>query len=251
MPTDQLLLLALGAAIGGFVQGISGFAFGMVAMSIWAWGIDPKLAVVLSVAGGLSGQILSTFTVRRALSLGTLWPYLAGALAGIPLGLVLLPLVDVQGFRLGLGLTLLLFCPLMLLVDRLPAITWGGRWADGVVGAIGGVMGGLGGFTGIAPSLWTTLRNYDKDVQRGVLQNFNLAALTVTLAAHAASGNVTGRHLAGFAVVLPALIIPSVLGVRVYRGLSPQAFRRVVLLLLIASGVVLVAGSLGHFLRPR
>ena len=248
MSTDQLLLLALGAALGGFVQGISGFAFGMVAMSIWAWGIDPKMAVMLSVAGGLSGQMLSTFTVRRALSLDTLWPYLAGALVGIPLGLAVLPLVDVHGFRLGLGVVLLLFCPLMLLVDRLPAIAWGGRWADGAVGAVGGVMGGLGGFTGVAPSLWTTLRRYDKDVQRGVLQNFNLAALAATMAGHIASGHADARLLPALAVVLPALIIPSVLGVRVYRGLSPLAFRRVVLLLLIASGGVLVAGSAGHFL---
>ena len=243
---DNLLLLALGAAIGGFVQGISGFAFGMVAMAIWAWGIDPKMAVVLSVAGGLSGQILSTFTVRRALSWGTLWPYLAGAVAGIPLGLVTLPLVDVHGFRLGLGVVLLVFCTLMLLADRLPAITWGGRWADGLVGAVGGLMGGLGGFTGVAPSLWATLRRYDKDVQRGVLQNFNLAALAVTLAGHVAAGHVGTQHLAAMAVVLPALVIPSVLGVRVYRGLSPLAFRRVVLMLLVASGAVLAAGSLGR-----
>ena len=245
---DHFLLLALGAALGGFVQGISGFAFGMVAMSIWAWGVDPKLAVMLSVAGGLTGQVLSTFTVRRALSLGTLWPYLAGALAGIPLGLAVLPLVDVQGFRLGLGVILLVFCPLMLLADRLPPITWGGRWADGLVGGIGGLMGGLGGFTGVAPSLWTTLRSDDKEVQRGVLQNFNLAALAVTLAGHLASGNADARLLPSLAVVLPALIIPSVLGVRVYRGLSPLAFRRVVLLLLIASGLVLVAGSAGPLL---
>ena len=245
---DHFLLLALGAALGGFVQGISGFAFGMVAMSVWAWGVDPKLAVMLSVAGGLTGQVLSTFTVRRALSLGTLWPYLAGALAGIPLGLAVLPLVDVQGFRLGLGVILLVFCPLMLLADRLPPITWGGRWADGLVGGIGGLMGGLGGFTGVAPSLWTTLRSYDKEVQRGVLQNFNLAALAVTLAGHLASGNADARLLPSLAVVLPALIIPSVLGVRVYRGLSPLAFRRVVLLLLIASGLVLVAGSAGPLL---
>jgi hypothetical protein len=156
-----------------------------------------------------------------------------------------LPLVDVQGFRLGLGAILLLFCPLMLLADRLPPIAWGGRWADGLVGAIGGLMGGLGGFTGVVPSLWTTLRRYDKDVQRGVLQNFNLAALAVTMAGHIASGNADARLLPSLAVVLPALVIPSVLGVRVYRGLSPLAFRRVVLLLLIASGAVLVAGSLG------
>lgn len=245
---DHLLLLALGAALAGFVQGVSGFAFGMVAMSIWAWGIEPRLAVVLSVAGGLSGQVLSTFTVRRALSLGTLWPYLAGALAGIPLGLVVLPLVDVHVFRLGLGIVLLVFCPLMLLVDRLPPVTAGGRWADGLVGMAGGVMGGLGGFTGIAPSLWTTLRRYDKDLQRGVLQNFNLAALAATMAAHLASGNTDARLLPALAVVLPALVIPSVLGARVYRGLSPQAFRRVVLLLLTASGLVLVAGALGHWI---
>ena len=245
---DNLLLLAFGAALAGFVQGISGFAFGMVALSVWAWGIDPKVAVVLSVAGGLAGQVLSTFTVRRALSLGTLWPYLAGALAGIPLGLAVLPLVDVHLFRLGLGLVLLVFCPLMLLADRLPPITAGGRWADALVGAIGGVMGGLGGFTGVVPSLWTTLRRYEKDLQRGVLQNFNLAALAVTMAMHVASGNVGSRHLAALAVVLPALIIPSMLGAKVYRGLSPQAFRRVVLLLLIASGGVLVAGSIGHFI---
>jgi len=239
MSTDQLLLLALGAALGGFVQGISGFAFGMVAMSIWAWGIDPKLAVMLSVAGGLSGQILSTFTVRRALSLGTLWPYLAGALAGIPLGLAVLPLVDVHAFRLGLGLVLLVFCPLMLLADRLPAVTAGGRLADGLAGLAGGVMGGLGGFTGVVPSLWATLRRYDKDLQRAVLQNFNLAALAVTLASYVATGIAT-------AAVLPALIIPSLLGARVYRGLSPLAFRRVVLLLLSAAGAAMVLGAIRH-----
>lgn len=245
---DNLLLLAFGAALAGFVQGISGFAFAMVALSVWAWGVDPKVAVVLSVAGGLSGQILSTFTVRRALSLGTLWPYLAGALAGIPLGLAVLPLVDVHSFRLGLGLILLVFCPLMLLADRLPPVTAGGRWADGLVGAIGGVMGGLGGFTGVVPSLWTTLRRYDKDLQRGVLQNFNLATLAATMAMYVASGRVGQQHLAAMAVVLPALIIPSVLGARVYKGLSPLAFRRVVLLLLTASGGVLVAGSVGHII---
>ena len=37
----EMWLLAFGAAIAGLVQGISGFAFAMVAMSIWVWGVDP------------------------------------------------------------------------------------------------------------------------------------------------------------------------------------------------------------------
>ena len=243
---DHLMLLVAGAAVAGFVQGVSGFAFGMVSLSIWAWGIEPRLAVVLSVAGGLSGQLLSAFTVRRGLQLATLWPYLAGALAGIPLGVLVIPWLDAGSFRLGLGVILLVFCPLMLLADRLPAITAGGRLADGLAGLAGGVMGGLGGFTGVVPSLWATLRRYDKDLQRAVLQNFNLAALAVTLASYVATGIATAAVLPALAVVLPALIIPSLLGARVYRGLSPLAFRRVVLLLLSVAGAAMVLGALRH-----
>ena len=240
---DHLLLLVTGAAVAGFVQGVSGFAFGMVSMAIWAWGIPPQLAAVLAVAGGLSGQLLSAFTVRRGLSLPTLAPYLLGGLVGIPLGVLVLPLLDAASFRLALGGLLLVCCPLMLVADRLPAVTAGGRVADALAGMAGGVMGGLGGFTGVVPSLWATLRRYDKELQRAVVQNFNLAALTVTMLAYVASGTATTQALPAIAVVLPALIIPSLLGARVYRGLSPAAFRRVVLLLLSAAGAVMVLGT--------
>ena len=35
--TTELWILAFGAAVAGLVQGISGFAFSMVAVSIWVW----------------------------------------------------------------------------------------------------------------------------------------------------------------------------------------------------------------------
>ena len=37
----ELRLLMAGAAVAGFVQGLSGFTFGMVAMSFCVWGIEP------------------------------------------------------------------------------------------------------------------------------------------------------------------------------------------------------------------
>jgi len=52
-----------------------------------------------------------------------------------------------------------------------------------------------------------------------------------------------------FALVAPALLIPSLLGARVYMGLSEIGFRRVVLALLTASGVVMVASALPALLR--
>ena len=39
---SEAWVLAVGAAVAGLVQGISGFAFSMVAMAIWVWGVDPQ-----------------------------------------------------------------------------------------------------------------------------------------------------------------------------------------------------------------
>lgn len=247
--TSELLLLAGGAAVAGLVQGISGFAFAMVAMSVWVWGIEPRLAAAMAVCGGLLGQCIQLFTVRRGLRPGALLPFVLGGLAGVPLGVWALPHLNPALFKATLGLFLVLCCPMMLWADRLPRVTVGGRWADGLVGMLGGVMGGIAGFSGVLPSLWVTLRGWDKDLQRGVIQNFSLAALAATLLAYIVSGALTADMASKFAVVAPAMLLPSLIGARIYHGLSPAAFRRVVLLLLSAAGVAMVVAGLPALLH--
>jgi uncharacterized protein len=247
--STELLLLAGGAALAGLVQGISGFAFAMVAMSVWVWGIEPRLAAVMAVSGGLVGQLIAVFTVRRGLRLSALLPFLAGGLVGVPLGAWALPHLDPAAFKLTLGLFLAVCCPTMLLAHRIPRISAGGRWADGLVGLCGGVMGGIGGFSGVLPSLWITLRGWDKDLQRSVLQNFSLVALAATLASYVVSGMATPDMWPKLAVVVPALLLPALIGARIYHGLSPAAFRRVVLVLLTGAGVAMISAALPALAR--
>lgn len=237
-------VVALGAVVAGFVQGLSGFAFGLVAMSFWAWVLDPKLAATLSVFGALTGQIVAAFSVRRGWDVKRLLPFVLGGLLGIPLGVALLPRLDMNWFKLILGALLVLWCPAMLLSRRLPRISAGGTPADGVVGLAGGIMGGLGGFTGTLPTLWCTLRGYERDVQRSIIQNFNLSMLLVTMATYAGPGIVTRDMLPMFAIVAPAMLVPTFLGTRLYIGISDARFRQIVLGLLTASGVALLASSL-------
>jgi uncharacterized membrane protein YfcA len=242
-------IIALGAAVAGFVQGLSGFAFGMVAMSFWAWVLQPQEAAVLTVFGSLTGQLLSAFTVRRGFEWARLLPFIAGGLAGIPLGVLLLPHLDMVWFKALLGAMLVVWCPLMLRSQNLPRLSAGGRVADGSVGLAGGVMGGLGGFTGVLPTLWCTLRGYPKDLQRSVIQNFNLSMLAVTMASYLATGMVTRPMLPLFAIVAPAMLIPSLLGSRMYIGISEARFRQIVLGLLCLSGVALLASALPALAR--
>jgi uncharacterized membrane protein YfcA len=241
---ELILIVALGAALAGFVQGLSGFGFGLTAMSLWAWTLEPQLAAALAVFGGLTGQTIAAVSVRRGFNLPRLLPFVLGGLAGLPLGIYVLPRLDVPLFKGLLGLLLVVMCPLMYFAARLPRITHGGRMADAVAGAAGGVMGGLGGFTGVVPALWCTLRGFEKHVQRAVIQNFNLAMLTVTFSSYVATGIVKREMLPLFAIVVPAMLIPTLLGTRLYAGISDTGFRKVVLGLLTASGIALLAAAL-------
>ncbi|OWQ84131.1 permease [Roseateles aquatilis] len=246
---DHLFIIVLGAVCAGFVQGLSGFGFGLTAMSFWAWTLDPKLAAALSVFGSLTGQIIAAVTVRRGFDWRRLAPFVLGGLAGIPVGVALLPALDIQVFKAILGGLLVVWCPAMLLATRLPQVRFGGRLADAVVGGIGGVMGGLGGFTGTVPTVWCTLRGLPKDEQRAIIQNFNLAALAVTMGIYATSGLVTRDMLPLFAIVAPAMLVPVLLGGRMYVGISDARFRQIVLALLTASGVALLASAVPALLN--
>ena len=101
--TAELGLLVVGAVVAGFVQGLSGFAFSMVAMSFWVWGIEPRVAAVMAVFGSLTGQLVAAFSVRRGLGLRALAPFLVGGAAGIPLGILVLPTLNPHLFKLVPG----------------------------------------------------------------------------------------------------------------------------------------------------
>ena len=137
----------------------------------------------------------------------------------------------------------------MLFSQRLPRIDVGGRIADAIAGLAGGVMGGIGGFTGAIPTLWCTLRGLDKDAQRAIIQNFNLATLAATMAGYIATGAVTHEMLPLLPVVALALLVPALIGARVYVGLSAAAFRNLVLALLSLSGLAMLASALPALLR--
>lgn len=251
MPPAEVILLLAGAAVAGFVQGVSGFAFSMVAMSIWVWGLEPGLAAVMAVFGSLVGQVVGLFSVRRSLSWGDLAPFLLGGLLGVPIGVALLPRLDANVFKLVLGLVLVVTCPAMLLAARLPRVELCGtaaRVGDAAAGLGGGLLGGLGGFTGVVPTLWCTLRGLDKAAQRTVVQNFNLTMLAVTMAAYVASGAVSARMWPLMPWVAAALVVPSLLGARLYHRLGEHDYRRVVLSLLTAMGITLCVAALRKLL---
>ena len=247
----ELMLLIGGAMFAGFIQGLSGFAFSMVALSIWVWRLDPALAAVMSVFGALTGQLMALLLGERKFYTTTLAPYLAGGLIGVPLGIAALPALNPHMFKLVIGLFLTLCCPLMLCARQLPHIQRGGWLADAMAGLAGGIMGGLGGSIGTIPVLWCALRGLGKEAQRAVIQNFNLSMLIVTMLGYATTGVVTAEMLPLLPAVAVAVSLPAILGMRVYARMSQTNFRQLTLVLLTGSGVAMLCAALPAVLAAR
>jgi uncharacterized membrane protein YfcA len=66
----------------------------------------------------------------------------------------------------------------------------------------------------------------------------------MTMATYVGNGMITRQMLPYFAIVAPAMLVPTLLGARLYIGISEARFRQIVLGLLTASGIALLCSAL-------
>ncbi|HVO91042.1 MAG TPA: sulfite exporter TauE/SafE family protein [Casimicrobiaceae bacterium] len=246
MELAATLALVAGGAIAGFVAGLSGFAFGMVAMSVWIWALDPALVAPMVVLGSLTAQLLAFPSVSGAFSVKRVLPFIIGGLIGVPVGGMLLGIIDVTAFRTFVGVVLVAYCTAMLFLRDPKPVRVGGALADGAVGVVGGIMGGLAGLPGPAPTLWCSMRGWDKHTQRGVFQAFNLAMHVLTVSTYLVAGRLTLGIAKSYLIVVPGIVVSTWLGTRVYARVSHTAFRRVMLVLLALSGAAMLLSAAHH-----
>ncbi|MFI5030789.1 MAG: sulfite exporter TauE/SafE family protein [Reyranellales bacterium] len=239
MPLDLTLFLAA-AFLAALVAGVAGFAFGLVAAAVWLHVLTPLQTTTLIVAFGLIVQGYSVWKLRRALNLQRLLPFLIGGMLGLPVGVALLRWLSPAHMKMAVGVLLILFSVYSLARPKVARITAGGRWADGGVGVLSGILGGTTGFGGILPTIWCTLRGWPKDEQRAVFQPTGVAIFLGTALLLGGSGSVTVDTVRLFLIGLPALLAGSWLGLRLYGKLDETAFRKIVLALLLMSGLALV-----------
>jgi uncharacterized protein len=243
MIAEQLLIVA-GAFAGGFVNGLTGFGTGMTALVLWLHALPVTVAATLVLVCSVAAQIQSLPSIWHALDIKRLAPFLIGGLAGIPLGTWLLVQVSVGTVKFWVGLVVTIYCSVMLLGSYRPAVRWGGRVADGIIGLIGGILGGLAGLSGPTTTIWASLRGWSKDERRAVFQGFNLTVLTASLMAHAIAGLMTAELGRATLFALPGTFAGVFIGQRIYRRLDDRSFDRLVLAILLVAGVTLLWSAL-------
>jgi uncharacterized protein len=236
----EIPLFLFATFAGALVAGLSGFAFGLIAASIWLYILDPVQTATLIIAFGLIVQGYSVWKLRGALDWRKLWPFVLGAALGVPAGVTILTWANPAHVRAGVGAFLVLYSLYALFRPAIAPIKAGGAVADAGIGYLNGVLGGMTGLAGILVTLWCGLRGWPKDVQRTVFQPVAVAIFLMSALWMGARGAITTDTVKLFLIGLPALLAGTWLGLQLFGRLNETAFRRVVLALLLASGAVLM-----------
>jgi len=236
----ELPIFLVATFAGALVAGLSGFAFGLVAASVWLYILDPLQTATLIIAFGLIVQGYSVWKLRRALDWRKLWPFVAGAALGVPVGVTILTWANPAHVRAGVGGFLVLYGLYALFRPAMNPVKQGGAAADAGVGFLNGVLGGMTGLAGILVTIWCGLRGWPKDQQRTIFQPVAVAIFLMSALWLGAKGAITPDTIKLFVIGLPVLIAGTWLGLKLYGRLDEASFRKVVLVLLLASGVVLI-----------
>jgi len=240
MDITVLGLFLLASFIGGVTTGLAGFALALVVSGIWLHIISPTQTVALIVAYNLVTQSYAIWKLRHALDWRRVAPFIVGGSVGVPIGTVALTYVNPAYLRTGVGALLLLYSIYGLARPAFRPVQ-SGISSDIGIGFFNGLLGGLTGLTGIIVTVWSQLRGWPKDVQRTVFQPVNLAAIVVSAVSLTIAGAVTAETIKLYVVGLPAVLAGMWTGLKLYGKLDDAAFRKVLLLLLLVSGLALMA----------
>lgn len=243
LTATQLVLVAAGAAIGGAIFGVMGFAYGVIMSLFIHHAFAAADVVFILVAGAMVLNLGLLPRFWREIRWRAALPYIAGATLGLPLGLWLLTQLEARTIRTIVATLIIaygLFALRQQAREPLRFRAGHGRAVDGAIGFTGGVIGGVSGLGPLVPGVWFGLRGLSKMEQRSLAQPFGMYVQGFMVAWLLATGTVSRDAVEGLAVASPLLLAAAWLGLHGFERLSTAHFQRGVVLLAIAGAAALL-----------
>lgn len=228
--------------VGAVIRGFTGFGFGIAATPLLVLLFPPAEIVppilILQVLAGIQIYLRTRGHVDWRLLL----PSLIGALAGVPLGTLILDLLDGSTMRLIIGATVLAAAAILMTGFRFkmrpPA------WLSGGLGVFAGIGSGAAGIPGPFVIVLFLSSPVSLAVGRASLSAFFLFVATASSAASAWRGLLTLNSLVLGALLMAPLLIGNHYGDKLFALVEERTFRRIALLLLVAIGLSAIARGL-------
>ena len=228
--------------VGAVIRGFTGFGFGIAATPLLVLLFPPAEIVppilILQVLAGI--QIF--LRTRGHVDWKLLLPTLAGALVGIPVGSLVLDVLDSNTMRLLIGVAVLLAAALLASGFRFsvrPA-----RWLCAGLGVVAGVGSGAAGIPGPPVIVLFLSSPVSLAIGRASLSAFFLCVAFSASIASAWRGLLTLHSIVLGAALMVPLLVGNHAGDKLFGTVKEGTFRRIALVLLFAIGISTIARGL-------
>ncbi|MBX2836816.1 MAG: sulfite exporter TauE/SafE family protein [Gammaproteobacteria bacterium] len=244
MNLETLFFILLGAFAGGFVNGFAGFGTSLFSLGWWLQVMPPLEAVATSLIMALVSGFQGMLLVRNNIDWPVLLRFLVPALAGIPIGLVLLSYLNSTVLTLLVASFLIMYGGFFSIKRKLPNLTTPTPKLDVSVGFAGGILGAVAGLSGALPTVLCSMRPWPKLQQRALLQPFNYIILGLSAFLLIFKGAYTASAVKTMIIAFPVTLLASLLGMLFYQKVNDAQFRRLLISLMLVSGILLILRTL-------
>lgn len=239
--SGELIVVAVAIFAAITVYMIAGFGFALLAMPVMTFAIPVEQAVVVVVLLAIMSTGHQAVTHRHHVRIPLARRLTLSSFAGMPVGLVVLNVVDDRTLRLVLGVGVLIATFLLLRDLTLEHV---GAPLDYTMGFVSGVANASIGTNGPPLVFDLQSRRLAPNEFRGTIATVFALGNLVTLTLFLLDGKVTADGLLATAVALPAWGAGALLGRALQPKVPERHFRRIVLGLLTLTGASTIVVAL-------
>jgi uncharacterized membrane protein YfcA len=232
-----LIVVATAILAASFVQVIAGFGFALLAMPIMTLALPVEQAVVIATLLGVVTSGWQSIHLRHDADRGLATKMTIGAYVGMPLGLLLLNVVDDQTLKLALGVSVLVATTLLA---RRISLAHVGPHLDYTAGFFSGVLNTSIGTNGPPLVLALQARHVEAVRFRATIVAIFALSNILAMALFIADGKITSDGVRAALFAVPAWVIGQALGWPARRHVDGERFRVLVLVMLFAVGVTTI-----------
>ncbi|WP_375691426.1 sulfite exporter TauE/SafE family protein [Pseudooceanicola sp. LIPI14-2-Ac024] len=242
LPWPETGLVCLSVLAAAFLRGLTGFGFALAAVPAMSLFLDPAQAVTMAVLLQSMAGVRDSVTLRGTWHKPVLKRLIAGAVVGTPFGVALLLWLDPTVTRIAIAV--LILAGLAMLMWK-PANGYGPpnlRLAV-LTGGVAGFFGGFAAMPGPPAVAYFLTTDVPAKQTRASLIIFFFSTSLLALPGLVWGGLVTGASVAMALVALPLMLFGTWAGGRMFARTSESGFRRLAMLVLLATA--LASGARG------
>ena len=236
----QLAWCALVVVAAYTLRGATGFGAGVVAIPLLVLVLPLRAVIPVITTLGIVASFGQTVREFRHVEWRGVRGLLLPTVAGAAVGLWLFKALHPELLRSALALFIIVYA-LWTLAPRKAVLHAPRAWLAPLAGIGGGLLSTLfGGMAGPIFVVYLNALNLDKARFRATMSAILFLLALLRAGGYGGLGFYDARALALIALLLPAMLVGMVLGERVHHGMPEMTFKRVVAVLLVASGVALL-----------